>query len=75
MGSAWVESVQLLPGVGRREVPGDGGVLLVAGLFPGGHLLTEGIDVGDTSVQALTPEDRELDLSEPKLLHLLCCGL
>jgi len=52
------------------ELPADGGALLVAGVLPGGDLGDEGVAVADASVEALAGEQRELDFSEPTLLHL-----
>ena len=53
------------------ELPADGGALLVAGVLPGFDLGDEGVTVADAAVEALAGEERELDLSEPMLLHVL----
>jgi hypothetical protein len=36
-----------------RKVPGDGGVLIIAGQFPGGNLTAESLRIGDAPIHAL----------------------
>jgi hypothetical protein len=63
--------MQLVARVIDGELPADRGAQLVAGVLPGGDLGDEGVAITDAAVEALAGEQRELDLSEPTLLHLL----
>lgn len=63
--------LELDAGVLGGEPPVHAGPLGIAGLLPGADLGLERCPVRDAPVQALFAQDRQLDLSEPKLLHLL----
>ena len=54
--------MQLASGVVDRELPMDGGTLLVAGGFPGSDLGHQGVAVPDAAAQALAGQQRELQL-------------
>jgi hypothetical protein len=63
--------MELAPCVIDSELPADGGALFVAGGLPGGDFGDEGVTVADPAVEALAGEHRELQFSEPMLLHIL----
>src|SRR3954447_6779166 len=63
--------MQLASCVVDRELPVDRGALLVTGGLPGGDLGDQGVAVADAAAQALAGQHRELQLTEPKMIHVL----
>jgi hypothetical protein len=63
--------MQLASCVVDRELPVDSGALLVTGSLPGSDLGHQGVAVTDAAAQALAGQHRELQLNEPKMIHVL----
>ena len=55
---------ELDPGIGGGELPLDLALVGVGGVLPGGEFGVEGVDVGDTAIEALAGEGGELDLGK-----------
>lgn len=72
---SWIEIFELDAGILGGEPPVHGSAEGVARLLPGGHLLGQRLGIRDALAGALGGRNRQLDLSEAKLLHLLRCGL
>jgi hypothetical protein len=60
----WVEALELDPGIGRGEAPGDGGDGLVARPRPGPHLPRQRRPITEPPVQALAVQHAELELGQ-----------
>jgi hypothetical protein len=66
-----IEATELRPRVIGREGPGDGSMLLVALGLQCSKVSFQRGSVSCPSPKAFPTDDGNLDLSEPKLLHLL----
>src|SRR5690606_24447329 len=69
----WIKSLQLDARILCCETPVNLGLLCVAFMLPGSDLAAQGINVGNSALQALPLEDRQFDFSDVQPAAMFRC--